>query len=107
MRLLPAQVAIRLLCGRPLPMGTRGKTKEQLIREGHRMLVALCRCDHGYDLIAWHKELCESKAGGYRWGERPGIPKNIQNALNDSTWVEAVADIQRSDAERVTRRKAT
>ncbi len=105
MRLLPAQIAIRLICGHTPPMGLRNKTKAQNIREGHCMLVKMCGCDYGYDLIAWHNELCESKAGGYRWGKRPGIPKNIQNALNDSMWLETVAEIERVDADRMARGK--
>lgn len=81
-------------------MGLRDSTQEQLIREGHRMLVQMCRCDHGYDLIAWHNELCETKAGGYSWGKRKGTPKNIQNALADPVWCAAVAQIQHVDAGR-------
>ena len=66
------------------------------------MLVQMCRCDHGYDLIAWHHELCETKAGGYRWGKRKGTPKNIENALADPTWWAAIEEIKRVDAERFT-----
>ena len=106
MRLLPSQIAIRLICGRTLPMSLRTNTMEQNIREGHRMLVQMCGCDHGYDLIAWHNELCETKAGGYRWGKRVGIPRNIQIAIDDSVWRETVAEIERVDAERMARRNA-
>ena len=105
MRLFPAQIAVRLICGHTLPMSMRTNTKEQNIREGHRMLVQMCGCAHGYNLIAWHNELCETKAGGYRWGKRPGVPKNIQNAMDDSTWRETVAEIELVDAERIARRK--
>lgn len=100
MRLSPSQVAVRLICGHQLPMGPRDRTTVQLIREGHRMLVQMCRCDHGYDLIAWHNKLCETKAGGYRWGKRKGLPKNIENALADLAWHAAVEKIKRTDAER-------
>ncbi|MCA9107486.1 MAG: hypothetical protein KDA83_18870 [Planctomycetales bacterium] len=106
MRLLPADVALRLIAGQSLRMCTRNQPKEQRIREGHRMLVKMCGCDHGYDLIAWHNELCTTKAGGYRWNKSPGIPKMIQNAMNDSNWVETVAEIERVDAARMARRKA-
>ena len=71
-------------------MALRDRTKEQLIREGYRMLVQMCRCDHGCDLIAWRHELCETRAGGYRWGKRKGTPKNIENALADPTWRAAI-----------------
>jgi hypothetical protein len=100
MRLTPSQVAVRLICGHQLRMGLRDRTKEQLIREGHRMLVQMCRCDHGFDLIAWHNKLCETKAGGYRWGKRKGLPKNIENALADPAWNVTVEKIKRTDAER-------
>jgi len=63
------------------------------------MLVQMFRCDHGYDLVAWHNELCETKAGGYTWGKRKGIPKSIQNALADPAWCAAVAQIKHVDAE--------
>lgn len=106
MRLLPAYVALRLIAGQSLRMRTRSQTKEQRIREGHRMLVQMCGCDHGYDLIAWHDELCKTKAGGYRWGKRPGIPKMIQNTMTDSKWLETVAEIERVDAGQIARRKA-
>lgn len=76
-------------------MRTKNMTKEQRIRQGHCMLVQLCRCDHGYDLLAWHNELCETKAGGYSWGKRRGIPKLIQNALDDPKWVRTVAEVER------------
>lgn len=65
------------------------------------MLVQMCRCDHGYNLIAWHNELCETKVGGYNWGKRKGTPKNIQNALADPAWCAAVAQIQQVDAEHI------
>ncbi|WP_425396635.1 hypothetical protein [Aeoliella sp.] len=105
MRLTPAQVAIRLITGESLRMATRDMTKAQRIREGHRMLVRICHCDHGYDLLAWHKELRKSNAGGYNWGGREGIPDRIQNALDDSNWRETVAELKRVDAERMARRK--
>lgn len=106
MRLLPAYLALRLITGQSVRMPGRNQSKEQRIREGHRMLVQMCGCDYGYDLIAWHNELCETKAGGYRWGKRPGIPKSIQNTMKDSSWLETVAEIECVDAERMARRKA-
>ena len=105
MRLLPAQVALRLITGESLRIRTRNMTKEQRIREGHRMLVQMCHCDHGYDLLAWHNELCKTKAGGYSWGKRCGIPARIQNAIDDPGWNDTVAEIERVDAERMARRK--
>ena len=106
MRLLPAYVALRLITGQSLPMRTRNQSKEHRIRDGHQLLVRMCGCDHGYDLIAWHNQLCETKAGGYHWGKRPGVPKYLQNTMNDSSWLETVAEIERVDAERVARPKA-
>ena len=106
MRLSPSQVAVRLICGHQLPMGPQDRTTVQQIREGHRMLVQMCRCDHGYDLIAWHNKLCETKAGGYRWGKRKGLPKNIENALADPAWHAAVEKIKRTDAERLATHEA-
>jgi hypothetical protein len=67
------------------------------------MLVQMCRCDHEYDLVAWHSALCETKAGGYRWGKRKGLPKNIEYAMNDVEWCAAVEEIRRVDAERSAR----
>jgi len=52
-------------------------------------------------LIAWHNHLRQTKAGGYRWGKRPGVPKGIENALNDPEWLHTVAEIERVDAERM------
>jgi hypothetical protein len=106
MRLLPAYLALRLITGQSVRTRTRNQSKEQRIREGHRMLVQMCDCDHGYDLIAWHTELCETKAGGYRWGKRRGIPKTIQTTMNDLGWLETVAEIERVDTERMAHRKA-
>ena len=69
------------------------------------MLSQLCKRDYEYDLLAWHNHLCETKAGGYRWGKRSGIPKCIQRALGDNAWLETVADITRIDTERLNRSK--
>lgn len=71
------------------------------------MLVQMCRCDHGYDLVGWHNALCETRAGGYSWGKRKGIPKIIQNTLADPTWRAAVEEIQRVDADRGARKPDT
>lgn len=99
MRMLPAYIAIRLITGASLRARTRGMTKVDRLREGHRMLVEMCGCDHSYDLVAWHEELRTSKAGGYSWGKRAGIPFRIRNALEDPAWNAAVAEITRQDGE--------
>lgn len=69
------------------------------------MLVQMCGCDHGYDLLAWHNELCRSKAGGYSWGARLGIPARIKAAIEDPEWQATAAEIARVDAERLERRR--
>jgi len=69
------------------------------------MLVQMCGCDHGYDLLAWHNELCKSKTGGYSWGKRQGIPARIQAAIDDPEWQYAAAEVARIDAERSKRRR--
>ena len=70
------------------------------------MLVAMCGSNHGYDLLAWHKEMCSTKAGGYRWGKCKGIPKIIENVLSDPNWIGVVAEIEKVDAERMKKCKA-
>ena len=62
------------------------------------MLVELCGCDHQFDLIAWHHELCESKAGGYRWGNRAGVPKKLCDTMADPKWQKWVSEIQQPDS---------
>ena len=98
MRLLPAQIGMRLLCGMALrPRAFRDQSLAERIREGREFLARITRVDLGYDPIAWHEHLCATKAGGYAWGRREGIPRMIQAALTNQDWVQAVAVLTAQD----------
>jgi hypothetical protein len=69
MRLTPAQIAIRLICGDRISPFARGpSTLSQRIRDGHDQLVRMTNRDFGYDLQAWHDYLKVSRDGGYTYG---------------------------------------
>ncbi|MFN3148576.1 hypothetical protein [Bremerella sp.] len=87
MRSTPCQGLIKKLCGH-MPRNPRGLTKQQIIREGRRSLVRICRCDFGYDLLAWHEYLWKNDKYGYRrlWSE--SYTTLIQQTLADPEWQE-------------------
>ncbi len=93
MRLTPAQIAIRLICGRSL----RPRIKEQSLRErivdGHRLLVKITGKDFDYDLQEWHDHLKESRQGGYTYGRNIHLPRIMKDAMASTEWREAVESI--------------
>jgi hypothetical protein len=95
MRLTPAQIAVRLICGQDLPHG-RGwcDSAAERVREGRDWLVRITGRDFGYDLQAWHDHLKESREGGYTYGRNIALPKIMQAALNSTAWQEAVRGLQ-------------
>jgi hypothetical protein len=89
MRLMPAQVAVHLICGESFPDEESVSLLDR-IRRGHEMLVRMAGRDFGYDLQAWHDHLKESREGGYTYGRNIALPKIMQAALNSTAWQEAV-----------------
>ena len=91
MRLRPAQIAVRLICGESIPRFA--KTPLDLsdrVRKGHEWLVRMTGTDFGYDLQAWHDYLKESKDGGYTYGRNIILPRIMQKALESPKWQAAV-----------------
>lgn len=89
MRLTPAQIAVRLICGEGLPHERSGSLTERIL-EGHDMLVRITGFDFGYDLQAWHDYLKESRDGGYTYGRNIALPRMMQAALASPEWREAI-----------------
>src|SRR5262249_59279459 len=89
MRLTPAQIAVRLICGESLPR-VRGESLLQRIQQGHDFLVSITGEEFGYDLQAWHNHLKESRQGGYTYGRNIVLPRIIHAALHSPEGKEAV-----------------
>ena len=89
MRLTPAQIAVRLMCGESLPR-VRDESLTERVREGHDFLVRITGKDFGYDLQAWHDHLKESREGGYTYGRNIVLPRIMQAALQCHEWQETV-----------------
>jgi hypothetical protein len=92
MRLTPAQIAIRLICGEPLPR-VGSQPLRLRIQEGHDFLVSITGKDFGYDLASWHNHLKKSRQGGYTYGRNIVLPRIMQAALESSEWQEAVLNL--------------
>ncbi len=92
MRLTPAQIAVRLICGESLPRA-RDQSLQQCIQQGHDFLVSITGVDYGYDLEAWHNYLKESREGGYTYGRNVVLPRIMQAALQSPEWQEAVRNL--------------
>jgi hypothetical protein len=93
-RLTPAQIAIRLICGESMPR-VRSESLLERIREGHDFLVSITGKDFGYDLEAWHNHLKESREGGYTYGRNIRLPRIMQAALQSPEWQEAAQILDR------------
>src|SRR5262249_47867574 len=98
MRLTPAQIGVRLICGQRLPrFGERivgqAEMKER-IKIGHDWLVRTSGQDFGYDLAAWHEYLKESRDGGYTWGRNIDLPRVMKSALASDEWRDAIRQIE-------------
>jgi hypothetical protein len=92
MRLTPAQIAVRLICGEILPR-VQHEPLVTRIREGHEFLVRITGKDFGYDLQAWHDHLKESRQGGYTYARNIGLPRIMQAALQSLAWQQAVQSL--------------
>ncbi len=88
MRLTPAQLAVHLLCGRPLPGSS--ESIDERIAEGRKLLVRIAKVDFGYDLERWHEHLKVSRDGGYTWNRTVVLPKIMREALASKDWIDAV-----------------
>jgi hypothetical protein len=93
MRLTPAQIGVRLICGEDLPFVAGEKSLSERICAGHDLLVSITAQDFGYDLQAWHDHLKESRAGGYTYGRNIVLPRIMQAALLAPQWREAVESL--------------
>lgn len=94
MRLTPAQIAVRSICGERLPRVPAVSLRDR-IQIGHDSLVSLTGKDYGYDLLAWHDHLKESREGGYTYGRNIVLPRIMQAALESPVWHEAVKGLIR------------
>jgi hypothetical protein len=113
MRLTPAQIGVRLICGNRLPpfgearIVGEGDMKGR-IKIGHDWLVQVSGKDFGYDLAAWHQYLKESRDGGYTWSRTIVLPRIMELALESDEWREAVRQIQAKSAKSsASKRKGT
>jgi hypothetical protein len=86
--LTPAQIAVHLLCGRPIP-GSPGSIDER-IAQGRKRLIGIANVDFGYDLQRWHDHLKVSRDGGYTWNRTIALPKIMREALASESWLDAV-----------------
>lgn len=95
MRLRPAQIAVRLICGESIPHArSRFPTAvAERVEEGHAWLVRMTGKDFGYDLQAWHDYLKDSKDGGYTYGRNITLPRVMQKALESPKWQAAVQEL--------------
>lgn len=98
MRLTPAQIAVRLICGQKLPPAGEARTPAnstlaERIRLGRNLLVKIANADFGYDLVAWHAHLKESRDGGYTWGRNIALPRVMKKALDCRDWQEAAREL--------------
>jgi len=98
-RLTPAQIAVRLICGQKLPppgeARIRGNsTLAERIKLGRDLLVKIAKADFGYDLVAWHGHLKESRDGGYTWGRNIALSRIMKEAIESHDWQEAVRELQ-------------
>ena len=96
MRMTPAQIGVRLICGERLPQFGEARivgkaSMAERIEIGRRWLAQASGKDFGYDLAAWHRYLKESRDGGYTWGRNIVLPRIMQSALASSDWQAAVA----------------
>jgi hypothetical protein len=92
MRLTPAQIAVRLICGESFPHA-RDESLLERVQQGHDFLVSITDEDFGYDLQAWHNHLKESREGGYSYGSNIVLPRIMQAALQSPEWQEAVRNL--------------
>lgn len=68
------------------------------MRQGHDFLVSITRRDFGYDLVAWHNYLKESREGGYTYGRNIVLPKIMQSAMASLEWQEAAKQLAKDNS---------
>ena len=90
MRLTPAQIGVRLICGEHLPFVSGEESFEQRIQHGRATLIQISGTDFGYDLQAWHDHLKQSRQGGYTYARTIKLPLIMKAALQSSEWQRAV-----------------
>lgn len=88
MRLTPAQLAVQLLCGRPLPGSP--ESIDERIALGRARLIEIANVDFGFDLERWHAHLKITREGGYTWNRTVALPKIMRDALASESWLAAV-----------------
>jgi hypothetical protein len=99
MRLTPAQIAVRLICGGRLPrVQDQDEPLVDRIRKGHDFLVRITGKDFGYDLQAWHNHLKDSREGGYTYGRNIVLPRIMKAALQSPKWQKAIMSLTRGCA---------
>lgn len=94
MRLTPAQIAVKLICGvDPRRDPRKLHSLKERILAGRDMLKRIAQVDYAYDLQAWHDHLKESRQGGYTYGRNIVLPRLMQHALDSENWCEAVKEL--------------
>jgi len=96
----PAQIGVELICGNELPRfgeaGLENVTLAERIEKGRKWLVEVSGKDFGYDLVAWHDYLKESRSGSYTWRRNIVLPKVMKEALASEDWQAALKTLQAS-----------
>ena len=103
MRMTPAQIAVTLICGEKLPPFGEARipvnaTVAERIKLGRQYLREITKADFGYDLVAWHAHLKESREGGYTWGRNVTLPNIMKMALDCPEWQSAVRDLRANES---------
>ncbi|MCA9688280.1 MAG: hypothetical protein KC636_01635 [Myxococcales bacterium] len=96
MRLTPAELAVRHLCGRRIPPRSPTSVVE-CVRDGRARLSRLAGVDYGYDLQAWHDHLKQHPVAGYHYGRNISLPRIMQEALASPAWIEAVRALEAAE----------
>ena len=96
MRLTPAQIGVRMICGHRLPFVEPIELSlEDRIRRGRETLVQIAGVDFEYDLQRWHDHLKLSRQGGYTWNRAIALPKVMDHAMTSEPWQQAVEALRR------------
>jgi hypothetical protein len=98
MRLTHSQIGMHLLIGKTLPRFNSGDLKAR-IQQGREWLRAdASGQDFGYDALQWDEYLRRTEADSYTWDGRNPSKQQIQAAICQPSWIEAIRELT-EDAE--------